>query len=79
MWYAKPCDNILPNELLHILVLDYGKGFHFDPLGKIISSNVEPFTIPSCFKEWSDNIQPSLRKRPRTRKGVEGSPWLMDV
>jgi len=79
MWHAKPCDNILPNELFYILVLDYGKGFRFDSLGKIISSDKEPFAVPGCFGEWSDNIQPPLCKTPRTRKGVEGSPWLMDV
>ena len=40
-WHTKSCHNILPNESLHISILDIGKWLCFHPLGEIICLDQE--------------------------------------
>ena len=62
--YSEPAHNTLPDEVLNILLCDFRQGFSFHSFGEVIDPYYQKFHLSgSCWK-GTQNIQPSLCKRP---------------
>ena len=66
VWNPKPRHNISPHESFYIMISNICQGFSPYPFGKIISSNKKIPSMPCRLREWPNNVQLQLCKRPRT-------------
>ena len=70
----KSSNDVLPDKLLSIHILDVGQGLGFNPFGEIVYANQQISLISYCFRERAYNIQAPLSEQPRTGKGIEDPP-----
>ena len=74
--YSESAHNILPNEVLNILLCNFRQGFSFHPLGKVINSHHQKLHLSGPSWEGTQNIQSLLRKRPWSHHWGKVFRWL---
>ena len=70
MRYPEPSDNVLPEKLLYVHILDICQRLSFNPFGEIVYADQQIFLVSRCFRKWANNIQTLLCKGPRAGKGI---------
>ena len=79
MWDLKSCDNIQPNESLHVLISNIREGLYFDPISEVICFDEKPSLVSNRLRERSKYIQSPLCKRPWAGKRLEYPFQLMNI
>ena len=68
-------DDILPNELVYLLVRHVDEGFSFYPLSKIVYCDDEVLESSSGGRQWSHQINSSHGEWPRGSYGCQQCLW----
>ena len=61
----KPCNDVLPYEVLRVLLSDGGRRLGFDPFGEVIGGYYQPPLVPWGLVKRSYDVQTPLSERPR--------------
>ena len=71
---SKPSENIFPNKLFGIHILDICQWFSFDPFGEVIYADQQIPLISRCLRQMFYYIQAPLNKRQGLDKGLRTLP-----
>ena len=62
--YPKSAHNILPDEVLNIMLCNFCQEFSFHPFGEVINPYHQKFHLFGPSRKWTQNIQILLCKGP---------------
>ena len=68
-------DNVFPNKLRDVLILDAGISFYLYLLAKVVCGHKQKFLLNDCDKQGPHYVHPPLREWPRVCYWVENFEW----